>query len=221
MAEHVAKELVKNGDLLGLGSGSAVARFANALGKRVKKESLRISVIPSSMQSFLLASENGLALTNDTARCPERVDLVVDGADQISLPTRSMIKGGGGALLKEKILISAADRCYILGDETKFVEKLNRTVPVEVTQFSYLTTSVIIRKKFRGDPALRKLEKGYPYYTESGNLVLDCQFPEAISDPVEMEKNLKMIPGVVECGIFNVKVEKFYRAKRDGSFDST
>jgi ribose 5-phosphate isomerase A len=219
MAEAVAGSLSPN-ELLGLGSGSAVAKFTKALGKRVKSESLKIFVIPSSMQSFLLARENGLELARDTARCPESIDLVVDGADQISLSTRSMIKGGGGALLKEKILISASKRTIIMGDQTKYVKRLNRSVPVEITQFSYLKIAGEIHRKFGADPALRKLDKGYPYYTESGNVILDCQFREEISSPRDLERELKMIPGVVECGIFNSEVDKFYRANHDGTFDS-
>ncbi len=211
---------ISNGDLLGLGSGLAVARFTRELGKRVRNESIKVSVVPSSMQSFLLARENGLELARDTARCPESVDIVVDGADQISLSTRSMIKGGGGALLKEKILISASKKTFILADYTKYVKNLDKSVPVEVTQFSYLTVAGEIRRKFNADPNLRKLDKGYPYYSESGNVILDCQFREEISIPRDLEKELKMIPGVVECGLFNIEIDRFYRANQDGTFDS-
>jgi len=218
MAEAVAGSLSEN-DLLGLGSGSAVARFAKALGRRVKTEQLKIHVIPSSMQSFLLAQENGLELARDTARCPEAIDVVVDGADQISVSTKSMIKGGGGALLKEKILISASKKTLILADQSKYVKKLSRSVPVEIGQFAYLRLTGEIHRKFGAEPSLRKLDKGYPYYTESGNVILDCQFREEISSPRDLERELKMIPGVVECGIFNSEVDKFYRANQDGSVD--
>jgi ribose 5-phosphate isomerase A len=218
MAEAAA-QAIESGDLLGLGSGSAVARFAKALGKRIKSDSTKVSVIPSSMQSFLLARDNGLELARDTARCPELVSIVVDGTDQVSLSTRSMIKGGGGALLKEKILINASKKTFILADQTKYVKTLTRSVPVEVTQFSYLSTASEIKRKFGAEPGLRKLDKGYPYYSESGNVILDCQFREEISAPRDLERELKMIPGVVECGIFNVEVERFYRANQDGTFD--
>lgn len=219
MAES-AVQMVSSGDELGLGSGSAVARFAKALGRRVKSEPIKVTVVPSSMQSFLLARENNLELAKDTARCPESVELTVDGADQISLSTRSMIKGGGGALLKEKILISVSKKTLILADYSKYVKTLNRSVPVEVTQFSYLTVAAEIKRKFGADPTLRKLDKGYPYYSESGNVILDCQFREEISTPRDLERELKMIPGVVECGLFNVEIDRFYRANQDGSFDS-
>lgn len=218
MVESVSQEIGK-GALVGLGSGSAVSRFAKALGRRAKSESLGVTIVPSSMQSFLLARENGLELAKDTARCPEEIDVVVDGADQVSLSPRTMIKGGGGALLKEKILISVSKRTLILGDHTKFVKKLNRSVPVEITQFSFLPVASEVKRKFGAEAELRRLDKGYPYYTESGNLIIDCQFKDEISAPRDLEREIKLIPGVIECGIFNTEVDRFYRANQDGTFD--
>jgi ribose 5-phosphate isomerase A len=213
--------LLHDGDVLGLGSGSSVERFAKALGRRVAQESLKITVVPSSMQSWLLARDSMLELAKDSAHAPEKIDLVVDGADQICLSNRSMIKGGGGALLKEKINISSASHCCILGDESKYVPTLSRAVPVEIVQFAALSAAQAIKSNFpKASPILRKLDKGYPYYTESGNIILDCEFAQGISDPERIERVIKMIPGVVECGIFNCKVDKFYRAKKDGTFDS-
>jgi ribose 5-phosphate isomerase A len=220
MAKTVASDLIRNSDVLGLGSGSAVARFAKALGERVRKESLQVTVVPSSMQSWLLAKENKLVLASDSGHCPPIVDVAVDGADQISLSTRSIIKGGGGALLKEKIIISSAKKCYILADESKYVQKLNRSIPVEVTQFSVLSVERKMKEHLRAEPVLRKLDKGYPFFTESGNVILDCQFKEAISDPVELEMKIKTIPGVVEDGIFNNPVKKFYRVNQKGTFEA-
>ena len=194
MASGVARNEVKGNDVLGLGSGSAVARFARALGERARNEAdFKVRVIPSSLQSWLLAKENGLSLAEDSGHCPQEIDVAVDGADQISLSTRAMIKGGGGALLKEKIIISSAKRCYILADESKFVPRnLTRPVPVEVTPFSVLTVESKLRSIFGGTPALRKLDKGYPFVTESGNLILDLQFPsQGIPDPIEAELKIK------------------------------
>jgi ribose 5-phosphate isomerase A len=219
MAKTAARDLVRTTDVLGLGSGSAVARFAKALGERVKKESLKVIIVPSSMQSWILATENGLTLASDSGHCPPIVDVAVDGADQISLSTRSMIKGGGGALLKEKIIISSAKKCYILADESKFVQKLNRSVPVEVTQFSMRSVEYKVRQQLRAEPVLRKLDKGYPFFTESGNVILDCQFKESISDPINLEGEIKTIPGVVEAGIFNNRVDSFYKANQKGTFE--
>ena len=220
LAAAAASNLVSGSDIVGLGSGSAVAFFAKALGNRVRKESLKISVVPSSMQSWLMAKENNLPLTEDSAHCPRSIDVAFDGADQISLSTRSMIKGGGGALLKEKIIIESAKRCFILADESKFVSQLARSVPVESTQFSVETVENKLTSELRALPELRKLEKGYPFFTESGNVILDCKFKDAISDPSSLESKINSIPGVVEVGIFNSKVEKFYKANHDGTFET-
>ncbi len=218
----IAREIsaqINRGDVLGLGSGSTVARFANVLGNRVSEESLKISVIPSSMQAWLLAQENRLSTEYDFAHCPAEIDLAVDGADQIGVANRSMIKGGGGALLREKIILSSAKKSYILGDWKKFVRKLDRSVPVEVIQFASFNLEQKIRKNFGAKAELRKLDKGYPFYTESGNIILDCQFSDPIEDPVRLEKELKLLPGVVEVGVFNSKIDRFYKAKDDESFE--
>ncbi len=220
MAQTAARELVEKGDVLGLGSGSAVSKFAKALGDRVKRESFNVTVVPSSMQSWFLATTNGLVLANDSAHCPDRLDIAVDGADQVSRSTRSMIKGGGGALLKEKIIIASAKECFILADESKFVKNLNAPVPVEATQFSVLPVEHKLKETFKAATVLRKLDKGYPFFTESGNLILDCGFPDEISDPQGLEKKIKTIPGVVEAGIFNNPVKRFYKANQDGTFET-
>lgn len=219
MTRAAAYDLVGKSDVLGLGSGSAVARFAKALGERSKKESLKVTVVPSSLQSWLLAQQNGLSLVSDSAHCPTVIDVAVDGADQISLSSRSMIKGGGGALLKEKIIISSAKKCYILADDSKFVQNLNRSVPVEVTQFAGVSIEHRIRKEMGAEPTLRKLDKGYPFFTESGNIILDCQFRNEMTNPSDLETKLKALSGVVEVGIFNNRVDKFYRANLKGTFD--
>lgn len=215
-----AADLVRSGDLIGLGSGSTVSRFASALGARIQRESLKLTVVPSSTQAWILAKENGLPLNQDSAHCPTSLDVAVDGADQIALPSRAMIKGGGGALLREKIIISSARRCYILADQNKYVERLTRAVPVEVVQFSLISTEAKLKSGLGASCELRKLDKGYPFFTESGNLILDSQFKEPIANPHSLETKIKMIPGVVEAGIFNCNVEKFFRANQDGTFET-
>ncbi|MHB8567325.1 MAG: ribose 5-phosphate isomerase A [Nitrososphaerales archaeon] len=220
MAFEVASKCIPMNCVLGLGSGSAVAIFARALGERNEKTPLGLRVVPSSMQAWLLARENRLPIHEDSARCPGEIDVAVDGADQVSTETRSIIKGGGGALFREKIILSSARKCYILGDERKFVSKLDRSVPVEVAQFALLTVEKQIRAELKAEPALRKLDKGYPFYTENGNIILDCQFPEPIKDPQSIERSLKLIAGVLEAGVFNMKIERFYKANLAGTFDS-
>ena len=218
MAAAVASEHIPRGAVVGMGSGSTVARFAVALGRRNAAEHLGITIVPSSMQAWFLARENGLSLHADSAHCPESIDVAVDGADQISTTSRSKIKGGGGALLKEKILLTSARESYILADEAKFVDLMTRAVPVEVTQFALTSVEHKLISQLGAIPHLRKLDKGYPFYTESGNVILDSTFQGGIPDPVVLERSIKMIPGVVEAGLFNCPVNGFYQARSDGSY---
>ncbi len=215
-----ASRQVRDGDVLGLGSGSAVAIFARALGGRVKKEKLRVSIVPSSLQAWGLASENGLAFASDSAHCPKVLDIAVDGADQVASRTRSMIKGGGGQLLREKIILSASRRIFILVQRAKVVERLGGPVPIEVMQFAIETARERLKRNFGAKADLRKLGKGYPYYTESGNVILDAQFKEEVEDPRSLETLLKSIPGVVEVGVFNCRVDKFFVGNQDGSVEA-
>lgn len=208
---------VKDGDVLGLGSGSAVSKFGIALGQRIKSEKLRISALPSSLQARILAKENGIPLMPDSAHCPVRLDLCVDGADQVSLDSRSMVKGGGGQLLKEKIIITSSKRTLILVDSSKLVKKLTFPVPVEVVQFAVEPVSEKLGD-FNAKPSLRRLDKGYPYYTESGNLIIDAEFNQ-IDDPVLLESKIKCTPGVVEAGLFNCRVDRFIVGNQDGTVD--
>jgi ribose 5-phosphate isomerase A len=220
-AKAIVDGHLKSGMVLGLGSGSAVAKFAKKLGESISMGDLKdVSIVPSSMQSWLLAKENSIPIIQDSAHCPAALDAAVDGADQISLKTRSMIKGGGGALLREKVILSSAKQSYILVDETKISEKLNRFVPVEVVQFAVESVREKLVRSFKAKPLLRTLDKGYPYFTESGNVILDSKFQEEIVDPVRLESDLRMIAGVVEVGIFNCRVDKFYVGTRNGSFES-
>lgn len=220
MALEVAVKHVPRNSILGLGSGSTVAYFARALGELNSKNLLNLKVVPSSMQAWLLARENKLELHEDSARCPSHIDVAVDGADQIDAKSRAVIKGGGGALFREKIILSTAKKCYILGDEKKFVGLLSRSVPVEVSQFSMSSVEEKIRTNLKAEPTLRKLDKGYPFFTENGNIILDCLFPRGIENPKTLEREIKMIPGVVEAGIFNIPIERFYKGNQDGSFES-
>jgi ribose 5-phosphate isomerase A len=217
----MAADQVQDGAILGLGSGSAVALFAKSLGEQIADKKIRnITAVPSSMQAWSLAKEYAIPLHEDSAHCPPKIDLAVDGADQVAISSRSMIKGGGGALLKEKIILSSARRSLILIDSSKLVQKLSRSVPVELIQFGVETTGEKIRSLFESEATLRKLDKGYPFVTEAGNLILDVQMPQAIQDPLKTERAIKALPGVVEVGIFNLPVDKFYVARPDGSMES-
>jgi ribose 5-phosphate isomerase A len=211
-AKAVVENHIRSHVILGLGSGSAVAKFAEALGKALAEGKLNdVVIVPSSMQSWLLAKRHSLSLS-DSAHCPSSLDVTVDGADQIALPSRAMIKGGGGALLREKILLAASKQSYILVDSSKVKEEgfLDRSVPVEVVPFAVDSIRELLKQEFEAEPVLRTLEKGYPYFTESGNVILDCKFSRKIEDPANVELSIKNLAGVIEVGIFNCKVDKFY-----------
>jgi ribose 5-phosphate isomerase A len=145
------------------------------------------------------------------------MDIVFDGADQID-SKYAMIKGGGGALLREKILISAAKKVVIVADASKFVESFSRSVPIEVHPMARSLVYKKLEETMNGRPTLRVLDKGYPYVTENGNLILDVLFPQ-ITDVKKMELELKNIAGVLEVGIFTRIADIYYKANSDGSFE--
>jgi ribose 5-phosphate isomerase A len=151
----------------------------------------------------------------DDSRIPD-IDIVFDGADQIDAKF-NMIKGGGGALLREKIVISAAKRVVIVADESKFVQSFNRPVPIEVHP---MARSTVYRKlsEMEAKPTLRALDKGYPFVTENGNVILDTTFP-SITDPKKKEIELKSIAGVLEVGLFTRRADVYYKARSDGTFE--
>ena len=207
-----ALENVKNDvSIIGLGSGSTVAVFVRALAKHVKDNKINVKVIPTSLQIKLEAAALGFKVADDSL-IPS-TDIVFDGADQIDAKF-NMIKGGGGALLREKVLIHASKQTIILADESKYVNVLNRPVPVEV--HPYARTYVYERlQKWGAKPKIRSLDKGYPFVTENGNLILDTDFGE-IDDVVSMEREVKNIAGVMEVGLFTKHATRYYRAKKNG-----
>jgi ribose 5-phosphate isomerase A len=207
-----AVKRVKGAKVVGLGSGSTVAYIVKEMAKLPNKESMEF--IPTSLQ-IKLEAENGALRLAGEGRVPE-IDIVFDGADQID-EKYNMIKGGGGALLREKILISAAKQVVIVADSSKFVQTFNRSVPIEVHP---MARSIVFRKliELGGKPALRTLDKGYPFVTENGNIILDTTFA-SIPDPKKKENELKSIAGVLEVGLFTRRADVYYKAKSDGTFE--
>jgi ribose 5-phosphate isomerase A len=206
-----AAKLAEGASVVGLGSGSTAAFIVRELAA-LNVEGMEF--VPTSLQIKIEAEKNGLAIA-DESRIPD-IDIVFDGADQIDKDF-FMIKGGGGALLREKILISSAKKVVILADESKFVSQFSRSVPIEVHPMA--RSSAFKRlSELGGKPVLRVLDKGYPFITENGNIVLDTTFP-SIDRPPAKEIELKAIPGVMEVGIFTRKADVYYRAKHDGAFD--
>ena len=208
-----ALKLVKDNYVLGLGSGRAATAIVRSLASYLKKNKTKIKAIPTSLQIKIEAEKGGIPIIE--ADQIEHIDIVFDGADQID-KDKNMIKGGGGALLREKILINTAKKVVIIADESKFVKKLNRSVPVEVLPFARNTAAKQIQK-YGGKPNLRVIERGYPFVTENGNIILDCDFGQIVK-PKELAKKIIEIPGVIEVGIFT-KPDIIYKAKVNGTFD--
>lgn len=209
-----ALKFVKDDSILGLGSGRAATAFVKELGQHVKRKKLTIRAVPTSLQIKLVAEQNGIHIVS--ADQVQKIDVVFDGADQID-SQRNLIKGGGGALLRENILISSAKKVVIMADAAKFVKHFDRSVPVEVHPFARSMVKKFI-EKLGGKPHLRTIERGYPFITENGNIIYDCDFG-TIKSPKALAAKIKQIAGVVEVGIFVRRPDVIYRAREGGKFD--
>jgi ribose 5-phosphate isomerase A len=196
-----AVKQVKNNSIVGLGSGTTVAFAIEALGERMKKEGLKIMGIPSSYQAFQLAVQYGVPIT--TLDEHPVIDVTIDGADQVT-PELYLIKGMGAALLREKIVAAASKYNIIIVDETKRVKVLgenNQAVPIEVVPFALSLVKSRI-SALGGTPVVREGKgKLGPIVTDNGNFIIDANFG-LIKNPQELEVKVKMIPGVVETGLF-------------------
>lgn len=192
---------IKDNFIVGLGSGSTAAYAIRALGEKIKHDRIQVLGIPTSYQAFLLAVQNGITIT--TLEEHPVIDVTIDGADQID-PQLNLIKGMGAALSREKIVASASKQNIIIADETKKVKMLgenNHPVPIEVLPFAIATVKRQIVSA-RGSAVVREGKgKVGPVITDNGNVVIDAFFG-AITDAKALEKQLKMIPGVVETGLF-------------------
>jgi len=209
-----ALKLIRNNFVVGLGSGRAATVLVKSLSNYVKSKNFDIKCVPTSMQIKLIAEKGGLSLIDIDQI--DKLDIVFDGADQID-KNKFLIKGGGGALLKENILISAAKRVVIMADKSKFVKDFNKTIPVEIHPSSRkIITSNIV--KISGKSTLRTLKRGYPFVTENGNLILDCDFG-TIKNPKSLQEKISNMPGVLEVGIFTRKPDVIYKAKTNGKFE--
>lgn len=213
LSSHALK-LVKDNYVLGLGSGRAATSLVRILSSYLKNKNIKVKAVPTSLQIKLEAEKGGISIIE--ADQIEHIDVVFDGADQID-GQKNMIKGGGGALLREKILINIAKKVVIIADESKFVKKLNRSIPIEVHPFARNTAAKEIEKK-GGKAVLRTIERGYPFVTENGNIILDCDFG-VISKPRELAEKIIQIPGVLEVGIFTRKPDIIYKTMESGKFE--
>ena len=196
-AARASLKFVEDGQVVGLGTGSTAAFFIKLLGEKVKS-GLKIRGIPTSVRSLELARSLGIPLTT-LDECQE-IAVTVDGADEVD-PQLRLIKGGGGALLREKIVASATRKFVVVADASKQVAKLGKfPLPVEVIKFA----ETLVAKKIRAlgaDVQLRRDADGKPYVTDENNHILDCRFGE-IGDADGLARELNGMPGVVEHGLF-------------------
>lgn len=213
LAQEAVRRFVRSNQVIGLGSGPMAAAIVREMANFDGRNTLEC--IPTSFQIKLEAQWSRLKLV-DVNRIPE-IDLVFDGADQIDAKF-NMIKGGGGALLQEKIVHSSANQIVIAAESSKFLPTFSWPVPIETHPFAIH----IVRKKLEdigGRPQMRMLNEGYPYVTENGNFILDTLF-DYPTDVRQQELELKNIAGVVEVGLFTKHANAYYKAKEDGSFET-
>jgi ribose 5-phosphate isomerase A len=194
---RAAAALVKDGDVVGLGTGSTAYFTVIALGERVKA-GLKIVGIPTSVKTADLARTVGIPLT--TLDENPALDITIDGADELDAQLR-LVKGGGGALLREKVVATASKKMVVIADSAKVVSVLGKfPLPVEVVAFA----RAVVEKKIAalgGSPKLRAKADGSPYITDNGNQILDCSFGQ-IKDPPALALALSNTPGIVEHGLF-------------------
>ncbi|GAO43400.1 ribose-5-phosphate isomerase RpiA [Flavihumibacter petaseus] len=192
-----AADYVSSGMTIGAGTGTTAYWFLQALGEKVK-QGLDVVAVPTSTATANLLIENNVPLK--TLNEVDKIDLVLDGADEID-PAFRLIKGGGGAHLQEKMVAAAADRMIVLADASKLVSQLGRfPLPVEVVPFGYRQVQQKIAKTYGIDVTVRE-KFGAPFISDHGHYILDCHFG-TIADPLNLHAWLNQIPGVVENGLF-------------------
>jgi len=202
-AGYLAADMIEDGMIVGLGTGSTVYYMIERLSLRIR-EGLDISGIPTSFQTAIRAREYGIPLTSLDDH--PTIDIAVDGADQID-PQLRLIKGRGAALTREKIIAAAAFTLVIVADDQKMVPGLNGTVPVEVLPFAIQPVMAQLRG-FGCRPVIREaVKKDGPVISDNGNFIVDCIFGD-IEQPEELESAIAGIPGLIESGLFCTYADK-------------
>jgi ribose 5-phosphate isomerase A len=211
-AAEAAVRLVENDMIVGLGSGSTAALAVEALSRR-QRQGLRFVGIPTSERTAAQAKAANIPLTSFSEH--RQIDLTIDGADEVERGTLNLIKGLGGALLREKIVAAASHRLAIVVDGSKLVDRLGtRTpVPVEVVAFGLEATSESL--EVLGASARARMSSGEPFVTDSGNRILDCDFGR-IADPARLDERIRRIVGVVESGLFISRADPVFVADANG-----
>ncbi len=206
---EAAANLIQDGFIVGLGTGSTANYFIECLGKRCRKN-LKIQAVASSDKSYRLAKESSIEILdiNDI----DKIDVYVDGADEVD-SDKNMIKGKGGAFLKEKMLLTFAKKAIILIDETKLVHEIGKAkLPLEILPFgSKLTQKRLEKLGYIGEFRKNK--------SENGNLILDVIFGKHLDDPIEHQKTISTLPGVLETGLFLDINCRIMVGKSDGSIE--
>ncbi|HEX7274692.1 MAG TPA: ribose 5-phosphate isomerase A [Nitrososphaeraceae archaeon] len=211
LSQDFFKKYISKGCTIGLGSGSTVEKIVRNFAMLEYKDTLEFVV--TSLQIRVVSESLGLKIVDQKYG---NVDVVIDGADQID-SEYNMIKGGGGALLKEKILIASSRKFVIVAQSSKFVDKFTMAVPIEVTPFGRILVKREL-EKIGALPKIRMLEKGYPFITENGNIIYDTLLP-SYDGIAEAERDLKNIPGVVEVGLFTNHADSYYKIRNENEFD--
>lgn len=211
LAGERAVDWVQDGMTLGLGTGSTVYYSLQKLGQRIANEGLKVRGIPSSEQTAEIATEVGIPLIDFASA--QKLDLYIDGADEVD-PQLALIKGGGGALFREKMLASISERFIVVAHDAKYVPVLGKfPLPIEVVPFGWEIT--LSRLQALGVPAQRREKEGEIFISDNANYIIDCQFDQ-IPDPASLNLQIIQIPGVVETGLFINMAHTVIVAAADG-----
>ena len=215
LAGRKAVEQVRDGMVVGLGSGSTAEYAIRALGERCAAEGIDIRCVPTSEASGRLGREVGLQVTSLEEE--PAIDLTIDGADEVD-PDLNLVKGLGGALLREKIVAAASTREIIIVDPSKLVDRLGTKspLPVEVLPFAWALARTRLME-FASSAAMRRTPAGGEYLTDNGNYILDCSFEEGIGNAAAVEEGINRIPGVVENGLFVGLADLVIVGQKDGT----
>ncbi|KAJ9577369.1 hypothetical protein L9F63_006049 [Diploptera punctata] len=212
-------EYIKDNYIIGVGSGSTIVYAVERLAQRVKDEKLHVVCVPTSYQARQLIVNHKLQL-GDLDIYP-KLDCAIDGADEVDA-NMTLIKGGGGCLTQEKIVASCAKQFIVIGDESKESQKLGekykKGIPIEVIPMAYCPVQQKVEALFGGSAELRMAKmKAGPLVSDNGNFILDWKFPDSQFDWASVNTTIKMIPGVVETGLFVNMASKVYYGMADGS----
>src|ERR1700746_1750272 len=211
-AAEAAVQLVEDGMVVGLGSGSTAAFAVEALARR-HRQGLRFVGIPTSERTATLAKGADIPLTSFSEH--RQIDLTIDGADEVERGTLNLIKGLGGALLREKIVAAASHRLAIVVDGSKLVDRLGTRPPVPVKVVAFGLEATRESLEVLGANARARLSSGRPFITDGGNRILDCDFGR-IADPARLDERIRRIVGVVESGLFISRADPVFMADTSG-----